>query len=289
MITGMPRIAIAVEDFDAVIATFAEVLGMPVLDVSEETLRDLGAKVAMCVPAGGSNIEIMSPGIPDAPLSQSVQRFLDHRGQGLFALMLEAPDPDLEAQVLLERGLNVLPLMAGAGGRDVHPNSTHGTLIRVYPTHSFDREAPGSCADGPTAGLTGIQRVQMAVTDLEAAMDTYGRKFALPVSAPAVDPGRGVRAALCSPPTGGVIELLQVEDTGQPFAASIAEFLAAGREGMYALVLHCDDLHHARRALAGSGVSCIEVPGLAGTLELSCASLSGCRFWLEAAKESINV
>ena len=45
--------------------------------------------------------------------------------------MLEAPVPDEEAEVLLENGLGVLPLMQGAGGRDIHPKSTHGVLIRV--------------------------------------------------------------------------------------------------------------------------------------------------------------
>ena len=57
MITGMPRIAIAVHDFDATVATFRDHLGMPVLDISESSVKSLGAKLAMCVPAGGSNIE----------------------------------------------------------------------------------------------------------------------------------------------------------------------------------------------------------------------------------------
>ena len=52
MITGMPRIAIAVHDFDATVATFRDQLGMPVLDISESSVKSLGAKLAMCVPAG---------------------------------------------------------------------------------------------------------------------------------------------------------------------------------------------------------------------------------------------
>ena len=156
MITGMPRIALAVEDFESAISTFREQLGMPVFDLSAATLESLGARVAICVPRGGSNIEIMSPGNPQAPLSQSVQRFIDHRGEGHFALMLEAADPDVEAAGLLERGLNVLPRMEGAGGRDVHPNSTHGVLVRVYPTNSIDEALPTAWADNVDASaLTG--------------------------------------------------------------------------------------------------------------------------------------
>ena len=39
----------------------------------------LGARLAMCVPPGGSNIELMSPALAEASLSQSLQRFQDIR------------------------------------------------------------------------------------------------------------------------------------------------------------------------------------------------------------------
>ena len=81
MITAMPRIAIAVNDFDGIVATFRKIFGMPVIDMSENSVPGLGAKLAMCVPPGGSNIELMCPANPDAPLSQSLQRFLDRRGE----------------------------------------------------------------------------------------------------------------------------------------------------------------------------------------------------------------
>jgi hypothetical protein len=121
MITGMPRIAVATADFEGIVRACREGLGLPLVDISHATTGTLGAKLAMCVPTGGSNIELMSPAVPDAPLAQSLQKFLDRRGQGLFALMLEAADPDAEAQRLQGNGLPVLPLMAGAGGR--HPKT----------------------------------------------------------------------------------------------------------------------------------------------------------------------
>ena len=125
MITAMPRIAIAMHDFDAAVRIFGDVFGMPVLDLSDRTAPSLGAHVAMCTPEGGSNIELMSPADPDKALSQALQKFLDRRGDGLYALMLEAPDPDVEAAALSERGLDVLPLMVGAAGREA---PTHRAL-----------------------------------------------------------------------------------------------------------------------------------------------------------------
>ncbi len=235
MITGMPRIAIAVQDFDACVDTFRQEFGMPVIDLTPGSVESLGAKLAMCVPEGGSNIELMSPARRDAPLSQSLSRFLERRGEGLFALMLEAPDPDEEATGLTDRGLNVLPPMAGASGRDVHPNSTHGVLIRVYPVNSFT----GETSPGET-GISGIMRAIVAVRDLDHARVVYQAGFGLACDGTHDDDSRGVRGFVCRPPAGGVIEFVTPIETDRPFAREVASFLD-DREGLYALTLHGDE------------------------------------------------
>lgn len=290
MITGMPRVAIATADFQGIVSTFRDRLGMPVSDLSSVTIDSLGAALGMCTPERGSNIELMSPADPSAPLSQSLQRFLDRRGEGHFALMLESADPDLEAMGLQDRGLNVLPRMEGAGGRDIHPNSTHGVLIRVYPSNSFD----GPYEDGETGslspGLTGIGRVVLAVKDLDEAGETYGRKFALDVSEPASDADRGVRTVTCMPPTGGVIELITPEDTGKVFAATTERFLARRGEGIFALVLGSRDLEHTAKVLEKRGVHTNIASGLKNTLELDNAATFGARFFVELTnRESENL
>ncbi len=252
MITGMPRIAIAVNDFDKIVATFRDQFGMPVIDISDTSVDSLGAKLAMCVPKGGSNIEIMCPEIATAPLCQSLQRFLDRRGEGLFAVMLEAPTPDDEAEVLLEKGLSVLPLMAGAGGRDIHPKSTHGVLIRVYPVNSFQGEKEQS---DETLSLSGITRVMIAVRNIDQAVAVYGAKLGMPVDPVVVDAVRGVKSALCHPPTGGMIELVSVEDNRQAFAKSVEAFLQSRGEGMFALVLETQDLQKTAEVLSQRGLN----------------------------------
>src|SRR3954453_19995897 len=117
VITAMPRIAIVMADFDLALGTFRDGFGLPVVDFSERTVPQLGARVAMCMPEGGSNIELMAPAGPGKPLSQSLQKRPARRGEGFYALMLEAPEPDVEATALAARGMDVLPLMGGAGGR----------------------------------------------------------------------------------------------------------------------------------------------------------------------------
>ena len=287
MITGMPRIAIAVRDFATSVATFREKLGMPVVDLSESSVKSLGASLALCVPEGGSNIEIMSPADPDAALSQSLQRFLDRRGEGLFALMLEAPDPDREAEILLDRGLNVLPLMQGAGGRDVHPDSTHGVLIRVYPVDSL----AGHEGIGPTNAqnkpeLSGIARIIIAVEDLDSAVEVYGTRFAMDtridMGSPSLEGERGVRTAICRPPTGGLIELVSVKDSKRPFARSIRKFLDGDREGMFAVVLQSRDLQSSRRALLARGVDVAPSDESPDVLEVERGATFGMRVRIEA-------
>ncbi len=272
MITGMPRIAIATSDFDGVVDAFRNRLGMPVADLSGRTVPSLGARIAMCVPDGGSNIELMSPEVAGAPLSQSLQRFLDRRGAGLFALMLEAPDPDAEAVTLAARGLNVLPLMPGAGGRDIHPNATHGVLIRVYPVNSYAEGAP----EGAPRGLvSGVQRVIVAVKDLDAAARVYGAGLGLGVDAMQLDADRGVARVRVRPPTGGLIELVAVRDRTRPFAAAIAAHLDAHPEGMYALVLHAADPRALRDVLRDKGLDARAAADDEDAVEIARSSMSG--------------
>jgi catechol 2,3-dioxygenase-like lactoylglutathione lyase family enzyme len=263
VITAMPRIAIAVGDFAGAVATFRDGFGMPVVDFSDRTVHDLGAHVAMCMPEGGSNIELMAPADRRKPLSQALQKCLDRRGEGFYALMLEAPVPDDEAVVLAERGLDVLPLMKGAGGRDIHPRSTHGVLIRVYPDGSV-RNPGGLSSEAP--GLSGIARVIIATTDASLATDAYGRGLGLDTGPATVDDERGVRCAVARPPKGGIIELVSATDPTKPFGGEIERFVKEEHEGIYALVLHAEDPAAAAATLADRGIPMGGTDGRAATV-----------------------
>ncbi len=282
MITGMPRIAIAVHDYSAVVSLFKDKFGMPVIDLSKSSLPEYGAALGMCVPEGGSNIELMSPVDPSTPLSKSLQGFLDRRGQGLFALMLEAPVPDDEAKILIRRGLNVMPLMPGAFGRDVHPSSTHGVLIRVYPVNSFvaKHEVPVDEHDGPR--VSGISRVIIAVEDIEHAIEVYGSQFNMAMDSTKLDAERGVRSAICRPATGGAIELVSVDDSSRPFANAIAEFLQNHHEGMYALVLQTKDVIATQKMLVERGLSVNISADSADVLEIDKQAAFGALIRIEA-------
>jgi methylmalonyl-CoA/ethylmalonyl-CoA epimerase len=272
MITGMPRIAIAIRDMDKALCLFRDTFGMPVAEVPGAA-TSLGVRIAMCAPEGGSNVELMSPADPNAPLNHSLQGFLDRRGEGLFALMLEAPDPNAEGDILAGRGLNVLPLMPGAGGRDVHPKSTHGVLIRVYPTRKPRQTGP--------APVSGIVRVIIAVRDFDDATRVYRDQFAMRLEAAPPDAERGVRAAWCHPGTGGVIELVSPTDTSRPFARSIAGALDQRGEGMYALVHQADDPAALAETLRSKGVQVQSAADCANVQEVQPGSTFGALLRIE--------
>jgi catechol 2,3-dioxygenase-like lactoylglutathione lyase family enzyme len=281
MITGMPRIAIGLHDLDRAIATFRDGFGLPV-DELAGTVATLGVRIAMCTPPGGSNIELMAPSDPAKPLTQSLQRFLDRRGEGLFALMLEAPDPNAEAEALVARGLQVMPLMPGAGGRDIHPRSTHGVLIRVYPTRPLAPPAAG--ANAAPAALTGIVRVVVAVRDHDHAVAVYRDRFALRVEELPEDRERGVRVAHCRPGSGGLIELVSPTDTARPFGAAVATFLERRGEGMFALVLRTGDLAATQAALTARGIRTWPLAGVAGAITVDPLCSHGAPVHIEQAR-----
>ncbi|MDG2113565.1 MAG: VOC family protein, partial [Actinomycetota bacterium] len=221
------------------------------LDFSPDTVPSLGAHVGMCVPEGGSNIELMAPATPGAPLSEALSKFLERRGEGLYALMLEAPDPDAEAEELLARGVEVLPLMKGAGGRDIHPRSTNGVLIRVYPDDSV-RKPDGVLSEEP--GLSGITRVIIATSDVDAAQRAYGQGLGLAAEQPFDDDQVGLRRALVRPAKGGVIDLVAATSLDTVTAKEINRHVSEEGEGMYTLVLSADDTDAAVATLAERGV-----------------------------------
>jgi methylmalonyl-CoA/ethylmalonyl-CoA epimerase len=287
MIVAMPRIAVAVRDMDRAITIFRDRLGMPVYEF--KWVREaLGIRMSLCVPAGGSHIELMAPDDPARAHSGSLIRFLERRGEGLFALMLYAPDPNAEAEALATRGLQVMPLMQDAGGRDIHPRNTHGVLIRIYPSglaadleRELDRGLGPMSKRESRAQLTGISRVILAVRDLDDAVAVYRDRLGIHTALQATDPARGVRVAVCAPSSGGRIELTSPIDDRGSFGRELSGFLRERGEGMYALVLESADLDATANALRAKGIGLRRCDADPGQWEIDAAAVHGARIRFE--------
>ncbi|HSD09445.1 MAG TPA: VOC family protein [Candidatus Binatia bacterium] len=287
MITAMPRIAIAVRDMDRAITTFRDQLGMPVYEF-DWVRTALGIRMSLCVPAGGSHIELMAPEDPARAHSKSLIRFLDRRGEGLFALMLYAPNPNAEAEVLATRGLEVMPLMQDAGGRDIHPKRTHGVLIRIYPSAmAADLERELEQGLGPIsvresrAHLSGISRVILAVRDLDDAVAVYRDRLGIRTRLQGDDAARGVRVAVCTPSSGGTVELRSSLGDRGGLGRELAAFLREHGEGMYALVLESANLDATASALRARGIDLQRSATDPAQWEIDAAVVHGARIRIE--------
>jgi catechol 2,3-dioxygenase-like lactoylglutathione lyase family enzyme len=289
VIESLPRIAIAVRDMDRAVTTFRDGFGIPTHEFAWAP-EELGARMALsCSRGNGSHIELLAPGDPARPHSQVFLRFLERRGEGLYAMMLNAPDPNAEAEELARRGLPAMPLMPEAAGRDLHPRDTCGVLIRIYPTSTnewvdpeLDRELGPSDTRVSATGLTTIRRVLVAVRDIDAAVAVYRDRLGFETSVRPDEWGVNVRQAIATPPEGARIELLAPARNGGP----IAKILRQQGEGMFALVLESDDLEASVRALGERGIVARPTADDSGAWEIDRADAFGVPIRLESSSRS---
>jgi methylmalonyl-CoA/ethylmalonyl-CoA epimerase len=127
-IRGVEHVAVAVDDIDAALAKYREVLG---LEVTEREYVESQKTETARLPLIGTAIELISP-----KGNESLARFLERRGPGLHHIAVEVEGIE-EALAFLE-GLGV-PLVdraprIGAQGHKVaflHPKATLGVLIEL--------------------------------------------------------------------------------------------------------------------------------------------------------------
>lgn len=124
------HVAILVEDIDASLGFWHEILGMQpshTADVPAEA-----ARIAF-LPVGESMLELVQPTSPDSGLS----RFLEKRGAGMHHLCLEVDDLRGMLTRLKARGVQLIndepkPGEDGKLFAFIHPKSANGVLIELY-------------------------------------------------------------------------------------------------------------------------------------------------------------
>ncbi|HYU84362.1 MAG TPA: methylmalonyl-CoA epimerase [Kribbellaceae bacterium] len=128
---AIDHVGIAVSDFDAAVAYYAENFGMTV--AHEEVNEEQGVREAMlAVGDSGSSIQLLAPLTPDSPIG----RFIATKGEGIQQLAYRVRDIDAVCATLRERGLRLLydePKRGTAGSRVnfIHPKSAGGVLVEL--------------------------------------------------------------------------------------------------------------------------------------------------------------
>jgi len=129
-VADRPRIAhvgIAVEDLDAALAFYRDVLG-----IAPHPPEEADGATIVSLPFGESAVELLAPLAPDGPIA----RFLARRGPGIHHVCYRVPDLDAALAACRTAGYRLIDESprAGAGGRRiafVHPKATAGILLEL--------------------------------------------------------------------------------------------------------------------------------------------------------------
>jgi len=129
MLGRIDHIGVAVEDLDASLHLYAEVLGMPV--VHRETVTEQGVE-AILLDVGENHVELLAPLGPDTP----VGKFLAKKGPGLHHVAYQVTDIEATLAALKAAGTRLIDETPRIGIRSsrvafVHPSSTGGVLTEI--------------------------------------------------------------------------------------------------------------------------------------------------------------
>jgi methylmalonyl-CoA/ethylmalonyl-CoA epimerase len=126
------HIAIVVQDLDAALQVYRDVLGLPLARVEEVPAEKV--KVAFLpLPEGDGEVELVQPTDEDT----GIARFLAKRGEGMHHICFEVDDIQVAMDKMSASGLQVLeenPRLGSQGQKYIfiHPKTAHGVLIELY-------------------------------------------------------------------------------------------------------------------------------------------------------------
>ena len=128
------HVAIAVNDLDASIASFADKYHLEVL--SRERIEEQGVEEAM-IAVGGSHVQLIQPFDEMSPIG----RFLSRNGEGMHHIAFAVVDIEEALDHLKSIGVELIdesPRIGGGGHRIafVHPKDLAGTLFELVEVHS---------------------------------------------------------------------------------------------------------------------------------------------------------
>ena len=134
LLTEIDHIAIAVNDLEAAVAWYADVLGAEV--VHREVVGSDGGEEAL-VAVAESFVQLLTPTTDTSP----VARFLKSRGEGLHHVAYRVADCAQALEAVKASGARVVDQVPRPGSRGttvafVHPSASFGTLIELVEANS---------------------------------------------------------------------------------------------------------------------------------------------------------
>jgi methylmalonyl-CoA/ethylmalonyl-CoA epimerase len=129
MFTAIDHTGIAVQDLDASVSYYRDVLKLPL--VHRETVTGQGVD-AVLFDVGDSHVELIAPLGPET----GVAKFLEKRGPGLHHVAYRVDDIDATLATLAAAGVRLIDTTPRVGIRGsrvafLHPASTGGVLTEI--------------------------------------------------------------------------------------------------------------------------------------------------------------
>ncbi|MGB0097069.1 MAG: methylmalonyl-CoA epimerase [Solirubrobacteraceae bacterium] len=129
MLSIIDHVGVAVEDIDSALATYRDVLGMPL--VHRELIAEQGVDAAL-LDIGDGHIELLKPLGPETP----VGKFMARRGPGLHHVAYRVADVEQTLSALAAAGMRLIDEQPRTGIRGtrvafIHPASTGGVLTEI--------------------------------------------------------------------------------------------------------------------------------------------------------------
>jgi methylmalonyl-CoA/ethylmalonyl-CoA epimerase len=129
MLSVIDHVGVAVEDIDAALPWYRDVLKLPL--VHRETVEEQGVHAAL-LDVGDGHVELVAPIGPET----GVARFLERRGAGLHHVAYRVEDIESVLASLSAAGVRLIDERPRTGIRGsrvafVHPGSTGGVLTEI--------------------------------------------------------------------------------------------------------------------------------------------------------------
>jgi methylmalonyl-CoA/ethylmalonyl-CoA epimerase len=135
MLTAIDHTGIAVQDIDASLSYYRDVLKLPL--VHRETVTEQGVE-AVLFDLGDSHIELIAPLGPES----GVAKFLERRGPGLHHVAYRVDGIEAALAALAAAGVRLIDATPRAGIRGsrvafLHPASTGGVLTEIVEPAAY--------------------------------------------------------------------------------------------------------------------------------------------------------
>ncbi|MDT7943704.1 MAG: methylmalonyl-CoA epimerase [Dehalococcoidia bacterium] len=128
MIQKVHHVGIAVQDLEAALRFYRDVLGLPLH--KQAVVEEQGVRAALLA-IGQSEIELLEPTGPDTP----VGRFIARRGEGLHHICFQTDDVAQELEGLKAKGVELVDQQPRRGLAGLicflHPRAHHGVLVEL--------------------------------------------------------------------------------------------------------------------------------------------------------------